>query len=305
MKAVKTKKNKRTKTQIKNLKDIPRAELGVGAYDPLWDFLGICFLFAFFIFALAIWESDGHVSAKTKAITVILFVLAVYLLFLKKKFREKINDRVLRMNPEGIIYEWPFGITKQHSYSEWAESINAGHYRIGSRGIEFWLGFEKIVFFYNVALLGERKKAEERYEMFVDYLAEVDPMLREKLPKFTKENIDLLDKRCFYHRSRKHQLIVMFFNMFLFLILIISGGYKGAVTAAYFCGIIEIFVLYFLFKGAYYNYKNEMEIREKMPDETGLVRDDGIGILRPYWGFIYLVLVFGINYAIQCAFLWL
>ena len=85
MKAVKE--NKRTYRQIKSLKDIPRAELGVGAYDPLWDFLGICFLFAFFIFALAIWESDGHVSAKTKAITVILFVLAVYLLFLKNAVR--------------------------------------------------------------------------------------------------------------------------------------------------------------------------------------------------------------------------
>jgi len=304
MKAVKE--NKRTYRQIKSLKDIPRAELGEGAYDSLWQFLGmwllIISLFAAFVFW---WWSDEYVSSRTNANIVIMFVLAVYLLFVKNAFREKMNKRVLRMNPDGIIYEWPFGITKQHSYSEWAESINAGHYRIGSRGIEFWLGFEKIVFFYNVGHLGERKKAEERYEMFVGYLAEVDPMLREKLPKFTKENIDLLDKRCFYHRSRKHQLIVMFLNMFLFLMLIDSGGHKGAVASAFFCGIIEIFVLYFLSKGAYYNYKNEMEIREKMPDETGLVRDDGIGILRPYWGFIYVVLVFGINYAMQCAILWL
>lgn len=303
MKAVKE--NKRTYRQIKSLKDIPRAELGEGAYDFLWQFLGMWLLVFSVFFGLFFLWSDESVSSRTNANIVIMFVLAVYLLFVKNAFREKMNKRVLRMNPDGIIYEWPFGITKQHSYSEWAESINAGHYRIGSRGIEFWLGFEKIVFFYNVGHLGERKKAEERYEMFVDYLAEVDPMLREKLPKFTKENIDLLDKRCFYHRSRKHQLIVMFFNMFLFLMLIDSGGHKGAVASAFFCGIIEIFVLYFLSKGAYYNYKNEMEIREKMPDETGLVRDDGIGILRPYWGFIYVVLVFGINYAMQCAILWL
>ena len=303
MKAVKE--NKRTYRQIKSLKDIPRAELGEGAYDFLWQFLGMWLLVFSVFFGLFFLWSDESVSSRTNANIVIMFVLAVYLLFVKNAFREKMNERVLRMNPDGIIYEWPFGITKQHSYSEWAESINAGHYRIGSRGIEFWLGFEKIVFFYNVGHLGERKKAEERYEMFVDYLVEVDPMLREKLPKFTKENIDLLDKRCFYHRSRKHQLIVMFFNMFLFLMLIDSGGHKGAVASAFFCGIIEIFVLYFLSKGAYYNYKNEMEIREKMPDETGLVRDDGIGILRPYWGFIYVVLVFGINYAMQCAILWL
>lgn len=303
MKAVKE--NKRTYRQIKSLNDIPRAELGEGAYDFLWQFLGMWLLMFSVLFGLIFLWSDEAVSSRTNANIVIMFVLAVYLLFVKNAFREKMNKRVLRMNPDGIIYEWPFGITKQHSYSEWAESINAGHYRIGSRGIEFWLGFEKIVFFYNVGHLGERKKAEERYEMFVDYLAEVDPMLREKLPKFTKENIDLLDKRCFYHRSRKHQLIVMFFNMFLFLMLIDSGGHKGAVASAFFCGIIEIFVLYFLSKGAYYNYKNEMEIREKMPDETGLVRDDGIGILRPYWGFIYVVLVFGINYAMQCAILWL
>ncbi|WP_027208751.1 hypothetical protein [Butyrivibrio hungatei] len=303
MKAVKE--NKRTYRQIKSLKDIPRAELGEGAYDFLWQFLGMWLLVFSVFFGLFFLWSDESVSSRTNANIVIMFVLAVYLLFVKNAFREKMNKRVLRMNPDGIIYEWPFGITKQHSYSEWAESINAGHYRIGSRGIEFWLGFEKIVFFYNVGHLGERKKAEERYEMFVDYLAEVDPMLREKLPKFTKENIDLLDKRCFYHRSRKHQLIVMFFNMFLFLMLIDSGGHKGAVASAFFCGIIEIFVLYFLSKGAYYNYKNEMEIRKKMPDETGLVRDDGIGILRPYWGFIYVVLVFGINYAMQCAILWL
>lgn len=303
MKAVKE--NKRTYRQIKSLNDIPRAELGEGAYDFLWQFLGMWLLVFSVFFGLFFLWSDESVSSRTNANIVIMFVLAVYLLFVKNAFREKMNKRVLRMNPDGIIYEWPFGITKQHSYSEWAESINAGHYRIGSRGIEFWLGFEKIVFFYNVGHLGERKKAEERYEMFVDYLAEVDPMLREKLPKFTKENIDLLDKRCFYHRSRKHQLIVMFFNMFLFLMLIDSGGHKGAVASAFFCGIIEIFVLYFLSKGAYYNYKNEMEIREKMPDETGLVRDDGIGILRPYWGFIYVVLVFGINYAMQCAILWL
>ena len=303
MKAVKE--NKRTYRQIKSLKDIPRAELGEGAYDSLWQFLGMWLLIISLFGAFVFLWSDEYVSSRTYANIAIMFVLAVYLLFVKNAFREKMNKRVLRMNPEGIIYEWPFGITKQHSYCEWAESINAGHYRIGSRGIEFWLGFEKIVFFYNVGHLGERKKAEERYEMFVDYLAEVDPMLREKLPKFTKENIDLLDKRCFYHRSRKHQLIVMFFNMFLFLMLIDSGGHKGAVASAFFCGIIEIFVLYFLSKGAYYNYKNEMEIREKMPDETGLVRDDGIGILRPYWGFIYVVLVFGINYAMQCAILWL
>ncbi len=303
MKAVKE--NKRTYRQIKSLNDIPRAELGEGAYDFLWQFLGMWLLVFSVLFGLIFLWSDESVSSRTNANIAIMFVLAVYLLFVKNAFREKMNKRVLRMNPDGIIYEWPFGITKQHSYSEWAESINAGHYRIGSRGIEFWLGFEKIVFFYNVGHLGERKKAEERYEMFVGYLAEVDPMLREKLPKFTKENIDLLDKRCFYHRSRKHQLIVMFFNMFLFLMLIDSGGHKGAVASAFFCGIIEIFVLYFLSKGAYYNYKNEMEIREKMPDETGLVRDDGIGILRPYWGFIYVVLVFGINYAMQCAILWL
>lgn len=299
------KENKRTYRQIKSLKDIPRAELGEGAYDFLWQFLGMWLLVFSVLFGLFFLWSDESVSSRTNANIVIMFVLAVYLLFVKNAFREKMNKRVLRMNPDGIIYEWPFGITKQHSYSEWAESINAGHYRIGSRGIEFWLGFEKIVFFYNVGHLGERKRAEERYEMFVGYLAEVDPMLREKLPKFTKENIDLLDKRCFYHRSRKHQLIVMFFNMFLFLMLIDSGGHKGAVASAFFCGIIEIFVLYFLSKGAYYNYKNEMEIREKMPDETGLVRDDGIGILRPYLGFIYVVLVFGINYALQCAILWL
>ncbi len=299
------KENKRTYRQIKSLNDIPRAELGEGAYDFLWQFLGMWLLVFSVLFGLIFLWSDESVSSRTNANIAIMFVLAVYLLFVKNAFREKMNKRVLRMNPDGIIYEWPFGITKQHSYSEWAESINAGHYRIGSRGIEFWLGFEKIVFFYNVGHLGERKKAEERYEMFVGYLAEVDPMLREKLPKFTKENIDLLDKRCFYHRSRKHQLIVMFLNMFLFLMLIDSGGHKGAVASAFFCGIIEIFVLYFLSKGAYYNYKNEMEIREKMPDETGLVRDDGIGILRPYWGFIYVVLVFGINYAMQCAILWL
>ncbi|MBQ4219793.1 MAG: hypothetical protein II666_09610 [Butyrivibrio sp.] len=304
-KAGKTKKEKKLKTQIKNIRDIPRAEIGDRAYDGLWVLLGFFVFMAFFVVAVVILDDNGQVSVETKVIAVILFVLSVYLMFLKALFRKMRNERVLRMIPSGILYEWPFGITKQHSYSEWADSINAGHYRIGSRGFEFRLGFEKIVFFYNVALLGERKKAEERYNLFVDYLAGADPMIRQKMPKFTKENIDLLDKRCFYQRSRKHQLIVMFFNMLLYLILLsISGGHDAVVTTAILCGLVEIFVFYFLVKGAYYNYKNEMEIREKMSDETGLVRDDGIGNLRPYWGYIYLFLVFAINYAIQCILLW-
>ena len=64
--------------------------------------------------------------------------------------------------------------------------------------------------------------------------------------------------------------------------------------------------LYFLEK-ANSCEKSEIEnnIREALPDDVGFIKDDGIGALRPYWGFIYLLLLLILNYALQCLLIWM
>jgi hypothetical protein len=65
------------------------------------------------------------------------------------------------------------------------------------------------------------------------------------------------------------------------------------------CVLAESIMMFVLLKGAYYHYKNELQLRKKLPDITGVVRDKGVGILRPYWGFLYAVLLFAFTYYLQ------
>lgn len=289
----------------KPVTEISRTEVGYDAFDESWKVLGWFLLFVCGLILVCCLDDDTSLSALGVVVITIGIIAGIYFVFLRKKLREKRLERVPKMLPEGIRYRWPFGITKVHSYEEWADSINDGHFVIGPRAFEFRLGIEKLSFYYNVGNAGERIKTEDSYEYFTEKLLSVDPMIGEKLPKYSKSNIDLLDKRCFYHLSRRNQLIVLFCNMLLFLWIGSLGGMEAAILSSLVCGAVESIVFYFLIKGAYYNYKNELACREALPDITGPIKDNGLGAIKPYWGFIYLVIVFVINYLIQYTLIWM
>ena len=289
----------------KNLLEIPRKELGADDIQTNLTIIGfsIIGLFGLILFWLYTGEFD-HASLFTRVFLWIVFFIGIYFGLFRKPLKQRQYERMPMMQFDGISYHGPFGIEEKHSYTEWAQSIKKGHYCIGRRGFVFWLGYERIVFLYNVGMTDARNKSQKRYEIFTDYILKADPTLQGKLPKFTKENIDLLDKKCFYHRSRMHQFGVALLNLFVFLCISMDGTWDSCMAAVVVCGVIESLMLYFLVKGAYYNYKNEKKLREKLPDETGLVRDKGIGFLKPYWGFVYTVLVFAFMYYWQYIFAW-
>jgi hypothetical protein len=285
------------KRQPKIITDIPRSEVGEDAYDIIAKYLGWMLIGISGVILFCYIVETKMPPTRGIVVLILFFVIGIYLVLIRKILRDHKNDRVHKMLQNGLVYKLPFGLEQENSYEEWADSINEGHFRVGPRGFEFWLGAKKLVFFYNVGLAGERKKSEEAYNAFKEHLIQADSMLQYKLPEFTKSNIDLLDKRCFYHRSRRNQFIALCCNMLLFLCCGSIGGQSGVIITSIVCGIFESFILYFLAKGAYYHYKNELALKEALPDIT-------LGQLKPYWGFIYMVLVFVINYIIQYKLIW-
>ena len=251
-----------------------------------------------------IYETGAEFTITKIAIIAGCIILSIYFVVFRDKVIEFRKNHPHLMKERELLYSDLLGHLHSHSYAEWADSIEKGHYRVGARGFEFWLGFEKLTFYYNVGLSTSRKLSEDRYTIFCQYIIAKNPLLKEVLPEFNKDNIDLLDKRCYYHRNRSKQFIIMLINFLVFLMLGCIGGSDGAVFTAMVCGTIEAIVFYNLLKGAFFHYKNEIELEKVLPDRTGLVRDQGIGILRPYWGYIFLIALFGINYIIQYIFIW-
>ena len=294
---------KETKEEIKEEKKdltvIPVKELGDDYSDQLFATIGalVFFSIALLVFAVAI--DDYSFNIYTFLFTVVPVLLGFYFVFVRKKVRKYFYSLTPVMEYDGIKYKWLFGIEKKHSYTQWAASAEKGHYRIGRRGIDFWLGVEKIVFLYNVGVAEERNDSIKRYKMFTDYLVKANPALQYKLPCFSKENIDLLDKRCFYARSRRNQFFVSLAVNFFFLAAYQDKDSFEFYLVFFVCVLAESIMMFVLLKGAYYHYKNELQLRKKLPDITGVVRDKGVGILRPYWGFLYAVLLFAFTYYLQ------
>lgn len=288
----------------KHIREIPPYELGEALLDSDYTSIGIVGLFIVAMVFLASADDDVSLSPGALIFTLLLFIISLYFIFGRKKYKSYREKHPPVMQGDGISYPGLFGKIHKHSYFEWADSVNAGHFRVGPRGFEFWLGRERINFFYNVGITKAREDSKRRYDVFRQYLIEAIPMVEEKLPEFTKKNVDLLDKRCFYKRSRRNQLLVLLCNLVAFLYFNYLGGNKGVLLTCFICGLVEFCVLYFLVKGAYYHFKNENAIREALPDDVGLIRDDGLGSIRPYWGFIYATLVLAINYGIQYMIIW-
>ena len=288
----------------KHLKDIPKTEFKFDYLDKFWSSTGWFTMIFLTLMAWAVYYDRSYIPRRSLYIFVIGFLLGIYWAIFRKLLRNRYKKLNPRMEDDYIIYKWPFGIKKRHSYAEWAESVNNGHYKVGSRGYEFRLGFERLVFFYNVGIADDRKKSQQRYEFFVDKLLREDPSIGAKLPQFTKSNIDLLDKRCYYHIARRNILIFDGINFLVFLFLGSFGGRTGVIATTAIAGLFQGIIYYYCFKTAYYDLQNEKKIKEKLPDETGLVQDDGIGALRPYWGYVYAILVVVITYLIQCYTIW-
>ncbi|WP_044934461.1 hypothetical protein [Pseudobutyrivibrio sp. LB2011] len=290
----------------KHLKEIPLYETGEALMSSDYSFIGGVILFITgMIFICDFGDDSIHLKPWAAVIMYLLFLFGLYLIFARKKVRAYREKHIPSMDGDGINYPWFFGIENKHSYLEWADSALAGHYKVGPRGFEFRLGFEKLVFFYNVGISKERTDSQRRYNIFREHLVECQPMLDQQLPKFTKENIDFLDKRCFYRYSRRNQFLVLACNTVAFWFFRDVGGETGIFLTCLVCGLVEFFIFYFLLKGAYYNYLNENNIREALPDDVGFIKDDGIGVLRPYWGFIYLLLLLALNYALQWLLIWM
>ncbi len=298
-----SKKRRKNKLRTDNIqrnfdRDVTREQFDAGESFLYWNSYGAIILFTLpFIWLLML---DEGILQQPKVYWMTAYsAWGLYVTLIRyfiRKHRLKTPHKLLTNE---VLYQWPFGIQRRHSYEQWADSVRRGHFNIGRRGFEFRLGLEKLTFFYNVGSLNERRKTEISYERFRKHLLDQDSELDRILPVLTKENTDLLDKRFFYHRSRRNQLLVLICNMVFFYTVFDKYDSQSVIVAAVICGIVESFAFYFLLKGAYYHYKNEMKIRKDLPDRTGLVRDRGLGAFKPYWGYVYLILVFALNYFLQ------
>lgn len=294
-----TKEETTTQKKVKTeLREIPSVEYGDDSTSRLISVIGWIIIWLFALVAIAsIEEIVTRASAFLRIFCIELF--GFYLAKGRSLFEKIKAKRKPKMLDAGILFKWPLGITATHGYDEWARSMEKGHYRVGSRGFEVWLGLEKIIFFYNVGITKERKDSETRYEIFVDYVSRFNPELKEKMPKFTNANIDLLDKRCFYHRSRFQMLLWVMVSMVGFAMLGNMGGTLGVLLSSIVCGTFNGILLFITGKRAYHHYKNELEIRKALPDNTGLVRDRGLGAIRTYWGFIFTAVLLVVIVAAQ------
>lgn len=298
-------KQNRKKQVEESIREIPTMEFGDEETTTVLRFIGFLLICPAILILLIQLSGSIELGLWGQWITILSLVLGIYFCFIRHEIKGIVKGRCHRLCGDGIEYTGPFGFKKKHSYGEWAQSMEKGHYTVGRRGYEVWLGLEKITFFYNVGIKKERQKSIYRYALFVDYISKEIPWIREKMPKFTDDNIDLLDKRCYYYRSRFYLTLFTLGNLLLFLL--IHGamyGMKGVVLSSIPFVLFQGFIIYKLIRNSCFDYKNELEIRKVIPDETGLVRDNGIGILRPYWGFIHLILLYVLTGIIQWHFIW-
>jgi len=287
----------------KGIREIPIVEEAEIEFDTFKQQLGIWIICIDILVFLIVLGEDVF-TTFAQILLAFVFALGIYFLCFSKFVNKKRLERKIVMEQNEIVHNWPFKLTTRNSYEAWAESIGEGHYKIGRRGFEAWLGVERITFFYNVGLANERKKSCERYRQFKLKITEANPMVGNAMPDYTTETVDLLDKRCFYHRSRRQQFIVQSVNLVAFLFLGVIGGVKGAVITSLISGSIEALVLFNLYKGGYYYYKNELKLKEALPEVKGITTEDGIGALRPYYGFIFATLVFIASYAFEIITIW-
>ncbi len=249
------------------------------------------------------------IASDSDLCEIIILVISIVVLlyfgwFRKAIYKYKSKCKIL-LEVDAVLFSSPLLGDRRNKYEEWAQSVAAGHYKVGRRGFEYRLGMKKIVFYYNVGLTNARHLSEIQHEYFRKLLVKADQSLDSIMPVFSNANIDKLDKRASYHTSRMLHYLYALLNIFMLFLLSSIGGIAGIALVAVACGLTEAFVFYFSIKGAYFHYKNEMALRKALPDNTGIVRDNGLGVIRPYLGYIAFAVIFLSTFISEFLIIWM
>lgn len=261
----------------------------------------IIFILTVLILLLLVNDMGVFETIFMVALTVWLFYFAWLRNFI---YKYKSKCKII-LEVDAVLFSSPLLGDRRNKYEEWAQSVAAGHFKVGSRGFEYRLGMKKIVFYYNVGLTNARHLSEIQHEYFRKLLVKADQSLDSIMPVFSNANIDKLDKRASYHTSRMLHYLYALLDIFMLFLLSSIGGIAGIALVAVACGLTEAFVFYFSIKGAYFNYKNEMALRKALPDNTGIVRDNGLGAIRPYLGYIAFAVIFLSTFISEFLIIWM
>ena len=255
------------------------------------------------IFILLLIASDSGLCEII--ILVISIVVLLYFGWLRKAIYKYKSKCKILLEVDAVLFSSPLLGERRNKYEEWAQSVAAGHFKVGRRGFEYRLGMKKIVFYYNVGLTNARHLSEIQHEYFRKLLVKADQSLDSIMPVFSNANIDKLDKRASYHTTRMFHFLYAFLNIFMLFLLSSIGGITGIALVAVACGLTEAFIFYFSIKSAYFHYKNEMALRKALPDNTGIVRDNGLGVIRPYLGYIAFAVIFLSTFISEFLIIWM
>ncbi len=141
----------------------------------------------------------------------ILFLL--YYAFVQKFIMERQKMRGIRFEESGIVKLTAYGEKTVVPYSWIEQSVTANRICYKKTGMQIGTGIEKLVFHYEIGDSTAQRHIEDCYAFLQKHLSV-------KLPPFEKKCFGLLDRKYFYEKSRKNQILSLICAVILFRLLL-------------------------------------------------------------------------------------
>lgn len=258
--------------------------------NNVWKYV-LCYA-ALIILLPALAKHNGIHPGTVLVCAVVLLILVCLVPHTFFKNRKLLGAK---LTDEGIVRITAFGTKPPIPYSHIEQTVAAGDFRYKDAGLQIGHGSEKLVFHYEIGNSTAQKHIEDCHRLLQTHM-------QRTLPPFEKKGLDLLDRRYFYKKSRRNQVISLLGATAFFLLFYVLA--ERSMASLLLTGIIfggwECLSIISLGKNAKLDARNQTMLKHNFKDcphaafgwnYTGyLVYILALVLLLPFNAFIILFL---------------
>lgn len=234
------------------------------------------YVFVIIFFNLILHDFDSQIWG---VFLQIIIILLFYYFGIKKPVMNRRKKCGARLEEYNIVKTTFFGEKPPISYSCIEHAVSSGDFHYGKTGLRIGHGAEKLVFHYEIGDSKAQKHMEECHAMLQRHLTST-------LPPFEKKGLDLLDRKYFYEKSLRNQILSLLGALLAFLIfyVVMPSSTEGTVFMGMVFGIWQCLSLYYLGKSGKLLERNHAYLLKEFAD----CPNAGFG--RQYTGYAYFII---------------